>query len=104
MVNRNEDFVQGRKDGVAVRLRVSPGARKTCVAGYYGEAALKIKVAAPPVEGKANAEVEGFLAKVLGVARSRVSVGRGAASRDKVVFVEGLSDGQVWTRLAHLAG
>ncbi len=104
MVDRNGGFVRGRKDGVSVRLRVSPGARKSCVVGYYGETALRIKVAAPPVDGRANAEVEGFLAEVLGVARSRVSVVKGASSRDKVIFVEGLSDEQARTRLARVAG
>ena len=55
-------------DGVLVRLRVSPNARGTGLRGPYGEAALRPKVAASPVDGKANAEVERFVARMTGAA------------------------------------
>jgi uncharacterized protein len=61
------------------------------VGGPYGEGAIRLKVAAPPVSGKANAEVERFRAELLGVSRSDLAVIRGAASRDKTVLVRGLS-------------
>jgi uncharacterized protein (TIGR00251 family) len=83
-----EGFVRELKDGgVSLKLRVSPDARETSIVGRYGEAALKIRVAAPPAGGKANAEISRFLAEVLGVPGSRVSVTGGLASRDKVVLV-----------------
>lgn len=50
-------------------------------------AALKIRVAAPPVEGKANAALEAFVAARLGVARSRVRVVKGELSREKRIAV-----------------
>jgi uncharacterized protein YggU (UPF0235/DUF167 family) len=56
----------------------------------YGKKALRLSVAAPPVEGKANAEIERFLATLMGVKRSRVVVTKGASSRDKLVFVSGV--------------
>ena len=77
-----------------MNLRVSPGAKRTSIEGPYG-AALKLKVAAPPVDGKANAEAERFLAKVLGVPRSEVAVVRGASGRDKSVLVRGAAEGEL---------
>ena len=60
------DFVRPVEGGVYVKLRVSPGAKSTAVKGVYGESAIKLSVAAPPVEGKANAEVERYLARIFG--------------------------------------
>ncbi|MDQ4106186.1 MAG: DUF167 domain-containing protein [Actinomycetota bacterium] len=76
-------------------LRVSPGAKRSSVEGTYGRRALKLKIAAPPVGGKANAETERFLAKLLGVSRSEVSVEKEARSRDKVVLLRGIEPGEV---------
>ncbi|HEV2092801.1 MAG TPA: DUF167 domain-containing protein [Rubrobacter sp.] len=84
------DPVVPRGDGALVRLRVSPNAKSTGLRGLYGEAALKLKVAAPPVEGKANAEVERLLAEKTGASPSRVRVVRGLSGRDKTVFVDGV--------------
>ncbi len=84
-------FLAPTGDGVRIRLRVSPGAKRTSIEGAYGEDALKLKVAAPPVDGKANAEAERFLAKVLGRPRSDVTVVRGASGRDKTVLVRGVA-------------
>jgi len=75
------------KDGVLLNLRVSPGAKRTSIEGLYGENAIRLKVAAPPVDGKANAEAERFLAKLLGVPRSDVTVVRGASNKDKTILV-----------------
>lgn len=77
-------------DGVLISLRVSPGAKRTAIEGMYGESSMKMKVAAPPVDGRANKEVESFLAKFLGVRKSDVEVVRGASSRDKAVLVRGV--------------
>ncbi len=79
-----------RGDGALVRLRVSPNAKTTVLQGLHGDAALKLKVAAPPVDGKANAEVERFVAQMTGAAPSRVSVVRGFSGRDKTVYVDGV--------------
>lgn len=84
------DFIRPAKYGVYVKLRVSPGAKSTGIKGLYGEEALKLSVAAPPAKGRANAEVESFLAGLLGVPKNGVSVVKGASSRDKLVFVRGL--------------
>lgn len=90
-----EGFVRPAKDGALVRLRVSPGAKSTCVKGLYGEVAVRLSVAAPPVDGKANAAAERFLAEIFGVHCSGVSVVGGVSSRDKTVLVHGAEPGEV---------
>jgi uncharacterized protein len=77
-------------DDALVRLRVAPNAKTTGLQGPYGDTALKLRVAAPPVDGKANAEVERFVAERMGAAPSRVRVVRGLSGRDKTVFVDGV--------------
>ena len=86
----SKGFLTPTKDGTLLNLRVSPGAKRTSIEGPYGEGALKLRVAAPPADGKANAEVERFLAKLLGVPRSDVAVIRGASSRDKAILARSL--------------
>jgi uncharacterized protein (TIGR00251 family) len=66
---------------------VQPGARRTEVAGLHG-GALKLRLAAPPLEGKANAALRAFLADAFGVTLRQVTLLRGEASRDKVVRVD----------------
>jgi uncharacterized protein len=73
-------------DDVVLSLHIQPGAKKTEVAGEHGEA-LKIRLAAPPVDGKANDCLIAFLAERLGIPRSRFELVAGAASRSKRVRV-----------------
>ena len=93
-------FVSTAREGTLLNLHVSPGAKSTSVEGLYGEGAIKLKVAAPPVGGKANAEVERFLSKILGVPRSDVKIIRGASSRDKTVLVSGATQAETHEALA----
>ncbi len=82
-------------DGIiTLTLHIQPGAKKTEVAGLYGDA-LKIRLAAPPVDGKANAALIGFVADRLGVAKSAVSLKSGQTSRRKVLEVLAVSAGDV---------
>lgn len=85
-------------------LRVSTGAKKSSVEGAYGRHALKLKIAAPPVDGKANAETERFLAKLLGLSRSEVSAVRGVSSRNKVVLLKGVESREAVRTLKSLIG
>ena len=75
--------------GVELQLQVQPRASRTEVAGAHG-GALKIRLAAPPVDGEANDELIRFLAKTLGVTKSAVTIARGATGRKKVVRVTGV--------------
>ena len=78
-----------REDGAALvlTLHVQPGAKRTEVAGTHG-GALKVRLTAPPVDGKANAELLHFLADAFGVPPRNVTLLRGEASRAKVVRIE----------------
>lgn len=75
--------------GIEIRVRVVPGARKSQVMGSSG-GVLRIRVAAPPVEGQANAELCRFVAKWCGVRASAVQVVAGGTSRDKRLVVRGV--------------
>lgn len=77
------------RDGVRIAVRVQPRASRTEIAGPYGEG-VKVRLAAPPVEGEANRELVEFLAKALGVPRSSVRIARGERSRSKTVEIEGV--------------
>ena len=72
-----------------VLVHVQPRARRSEVAGLHGDA-VKVRLAAPPVDGAANDELVRFVAERLGVPRAAVRVAAGAASRRKVVEVEGV--------------
>ena len=96
-------FLTATKGGILLGIRVSPGAKRSSVEGPYGESALKLKVAAPPADGKANAEAERFLAECFGIPHSDVAVVRGASSRDKVVLIRGVGQAEARKLLsAHL--
>ena len=69
-------------------VRVVPRASKTAVAGEH-DGALKVRVAAPPVEGAANAELTRFLARRLGVSAGSVEIVGGHTSKTKVVRAAG---------------
>ena len=75
--------------GVDLSLHVQPRAGRTEVVGPHGDA-LKIRLAAPPVDGEANAELIRFLAKTFGVPNSAVSIESGATGKRKRVRVMGV--------------
>lgn len=71
---------------IRLTLHVQPGAKQTETAGLHGDA-LKIRLNAPPVDGKANAQLIAFVADRLGVAKSAVVIKSGETSRRKVLEV-----------------
>ncbi len=71
-------------------VHVAPRARATGVAGRHGDA-IRIRIAAPPVDGAANAELVRFLAERLGVPRGAVAIVGGAGARRKTVEIAGLA-------------
>ncbi len=76
--------------GVRIAIQVQPRASRTELAGLHGEA-LKIRLAAPPVDGAANEALIRFLAGTLGVPRAAVTIASGQSGRRKSVAVTGLS-------------
>lgn len=88
----------GGPDHTDLAVRAQPRASRSEVVGLHGEA-LKVRLAAAPVEGAANRELEKVLAKVLGVPRSSVEVLRGSSGREKVLRIHGLSPDETRKRL-----
>ena len=78
----------------SIGIYVQPRASKTEISGVH-DGLLRIRLAAPPVDGAANAELVAFIAERLDIAKSRVRVISGLASRRKVVRVEGMTEATV---------
>ena len=76
--------------GVKLAVQITPNAKKTEVVGVLDEA-LKLKLQAQPIEGKANEALVKFLAKALGVPRSAVAITHGLTSKRKLVEVASAS-------------
>lgn len=82
------------KKGAAFAVRVVPRAKKNEVAGRVGDA-IKIRLTAPPVEGKANEALIDFLAEKLDVSKRQLEIVAGETSKNKMVSVIGLSPAEV---------
>lgn len=78
-------------DGWTLAIHVQPGAKRSAVTGLHGER-LKIRIAAPALEGRANDALVAFVAETLGIAKSRVAVAKGAQSHEKLLVVAGDCD------------
>jgi uncharacterized protein (TIGR00251 family) len=87
--------------GVIFRIRVVPRASRSEVAGIQGDA-LKLRITAPPVEGKANEECIRLLAETLGVKKGQVTIIAGHASRTKTVAVDGVKAKEIAAIIAVL--
>ena len=89
--------------GVTLAVRAQPGAKKTAIAGVYGEgpaAQLKIAVQAPPLEGRANAALIAFLAETFGLPKNAVELMAGESSRSKVFLLRGIGLEEAERKLA----
>jgi uncharacterized protein (TIGR00251 family) len=81
--------IEQREGATWLRLRVQPRAPRTEIVGEH-DGALRIRVAAPPVDGEANHELVRFIAKKLRIAPSRVSIVSGEAGRNKRIRIDGV--------------
>ena len=88
------NWISSDPGGVLLNLRVAPRASRNEVAGLVGDA-LKIRLQAPPVEGKANKALARFLAEALDVPANRIQLLAGKRGRNKRVRVEGVTAQQV---------
>jgi uncharacterized protein len=84
--------------GTVVEVRVIPRASKSALAGERN-GALLVRLAAPPVDGQANAALVAFLADTLGVAKRAVTIVHGDTARQKRVLVTGMTPADVAARL-----
>lgn len=83
-------WLRASGDGVLLTLHIQPGAKKTEVVGLHGDA-LKLRLAAPPVDGKANEALIDFLARALGIGKTHITLVSGQTSRSKRVAVRGMT-------------
>ena len=79
-----------KNNAVTIKLRVQPRASRTEIIGEHA-GAIKMRVAAPPVDGKANEECRRFLAKLLKVGATSIEIISGDSSRDKVIRVSNIT-------------
>lgn len=91
-------WLQPTPDGVTLIVRVVPNASKNQVVGVHA-GALKIRLQAPPVEGKANHALILFLAETLHIPRNRINLTTGSTSRHKTLTLTGLTPQEASTRL-----
>jgi uncharacterized protein (TIGR00251 family) len=73
-------------DVVKISVKVSPGARKNNITSY-SDSVLRVKIAAPPVEDKANKGLIAYLSKMLGVRKSAITIEKGQTSRNKIISI-----------------
>jgi uncharacterized protein (TIGR00251 family) len=91
--------VHGTSGGVTFAVKVHPRARKNAITGELGTA-LKLSLTSPPVDGRANEACIEFLANLLKVPRSSVTIASGQTSRQKVIRVSRLSAEELRRRIA----
>ncbi len=80
------NWYQIGRDGVSLQVHAQPGAKRTEVVGLHGDC-IKVRLAYPPVDGRANACLVEFIAERLGVKKHQVTIARGLGSRRKTVLV-----------------
>lgn len=82
-------WYQWQGEQLLLSVRVQPRASKDEIVGPHGTASLKVRITAPPVDGKANTHLIKFLAKSFGVAKSQVALVSGTTGRDKRLAING---------------
>lgn len=87
------NYISTLNNKTHLRIYVQPGASKNEIVGPYGDPPrLKIKIKAPPEDGKANLEVISFLSKTLGISKTSIELIRGQTSRQKDLVIDMLEE------------
>ncbi|MFA6102327.1 MAG: DUF167 domain-containing protein [Victivallaceae bacterium] len=92
------DIITEHQADCIIHCWIQPRASKTAIVGLH-DGSLKISLAAPPVDGQANAELCKFLAKKLNLAKSAVKISAGDSSRRKSVKIEGIAKALLMDKL-----
>jgi uncharacterized protein (TIGR00251 family) len=85
-----QKFYQLNDNTLTLLLHIQPGAKQSAFAGLHGER-LKIRIKAPPVDGKANAELLRFIAEEFSLAKSQITIISGELGRQKTIKIEGVA-------------
>lgn len=91
-------FSDGKR-GVALPVRVTPRASRNEIVEVLSDQTVKVRLKAPPVEGKANKELIKFLSKVLDIPKAKMEIVAGETGRDKLVSIEGMKAEEVHKRI-----
>jgi len=103
MVNKRKFDLHDGKTGAAITVRVTPRTAKNEIHDILDDGTVKIRLTAPPVEGKANKELIKFLSSVLDIPPSSIEILAGQTSHDKLVSILNLRSEEVQLRiLKHL--
>jgi hypothetical protein len=92
------EWIRETAKGVLLPVRAVPRASKNEIQGVHGDA-LKVRLQAPPVEGKANAALIRFLSDALDIPRAELSIASGETGRNKAVLITGLSKPELLKKL-----
>ena len=93
------EWIRETTKGVLLPVRAVPRASKNEIQGVHGNA-LKVRLQAPPVEGKANQALIRVLSDALDIPRSQLSIASGETSRNKSVLITGISKTELLKRLS----
>ena len=77
--------------GTAITIRVTPRAKRNEISGIMDDGTIKIRITAPPVDGKANQALIKYLSDIFDIKRSQIEVVAGHTGRNKLIAIEGLS-------------
>ncbi|MEX2143092.1 MAG: DUF167 domain-containing protein [Anaerolineales bacterium] len=99
MPARKPRRLSNSRRGAALAIRVTPRARRDEVVEVLADQTVKIRLTAPPLEGKANEALIEFLAKVLDVPRTRIEIIAGETGRDKLVSILDMESAEAQARI-----
>jgi len=103
MPKRNFHLHDGKR-GSALAVRVTPRASDNKITEVLNDGTVRIHIAAPPADDKANEELVKFLADILGVAKSRIEIVAGVTGRDKLISVLDMDSETVHKRILAYLG
>ena len=83
-----------KEAAIFLKIHLLPRASRDEICGLHGDA-IKVKVTAPPIEGRANMALQRFIAKKLHLASSQVEIMAGKRSREKILKISGISRAEV---------
>lgn len=101
-LSRPDWLTVSREGALQLLLHVQPGAKRSAIVGEHG-GRLKVALAAPPVDGKANAALVKFLAETLKLSKKNLRLAAGELSREKRLEVSGLSEAELLAALSSSA-
>mgnify|MGYP003289472086 FL=1 len=90
--NDKMDFIIPKENGIELKIRLHPNAKKDAFTGIWNDTHLKIDINAPAIDGKANTALINFLAKFLHIRKSAIKILSGETSREKRLFIQDLTD------------